>query len=91
MIDINKKHGKNGLADKSMADMHNSARVGYVIKNYDNVFEGKLSNEYKNKDLSPAKTVVLQKRIGERYYYVVEAVPDSKLKTLHVVSAYTNK
>lgn len=88
---INKRHGENGTQDHSMGNMHDLARIGYVINNYDKIKEGSISREYKNSDGSPAKTVELQMRIGTNYYYVVEAVPDSKLKTLHVVSAYTNK
>ena len=33
----------------------------------------------------------IRKKVGEGYYYVVEAVPDSEKKRLHVVSAYINK
>lgn len=88
---IDKEHGENGSTDQSMSDVHDLAKVGYVINNYDNIREGKGSREYKNSDGSQAKTVELQKKIDEEYYYVVEAVPDAKLKTLHVVSAYKNK
>lgn len=88
---INKDHGVNGKSDQSMSDLHDLAKINYVIENYDNIREGKESREYKNKDGSNAKTVELQKKIDSGFYYVVEAVPDAKLKTLHVVSAYINK
>ena len=75
-----------------MENLHDLARIGYVIQNYDNVIEGnEQSVEYKNSDNTMAKTVVLQKKVGDGYYYVVEAMPDSKAKTLFVVSAYINK
>lgn len=88
---INKEHGANGRSDRSMKDYHDLARLSYVINNYDNIREGKISEEYRNSDGSFAKTVELQKKIDDGFYYVVEAVPDAKNKTLHVVSAYINK
>ena len=88
---INNRHGAKGKHDHSMSDIHDLAKMGYVIENYDKIREGEGSKQYKNGDGSKAKTVELQKKIDEEYYYVVEAVPDAKLKTLHVVSAYKNK
>lgn len=88
---IEARHGANGVADHSMENLHDIARMGYVIDYYDKMEKGKLNYEYKNSDGSPSQTVVLQKKIDDNYYYVVEAVPDAKLKTLHVVSAYINK
>lgn len=86
-----KEHGKNGKADNSMSDIKNIARIGYVIDNFDNVREGKNKSKYKNADDTLAKTIEIQKRIGEDFYYVVEAVPDTKLKRLRVVTAFINK
>jgi len=89
---IYNRHGKDGVADNSLADTHNIARIGYVVENYDNIVVGQeLSEEFKNSDGSPAKTILLQKNIGKEYYYIVEAVPDSSSKTLFVVSAFINK
>ncbi len=88
---IEDRHGANGEADHSMQNLHDVAKMGYVINTYDRMVEGDLNYEYKNSDGSPSKTVVIQKKIDNGYYYVVEAVPDAKRKTLHVVSAYINK
>ena len=88
---INKRHGTNGTQDQSMSDLHDLAKIEYAVRNYDAIREGKRSNQYKNKDGSPASTVEIQTRIDGGFYYVVEAVPDATLKTLHVVSAYKNK
>lgn len=75
-----------------MADIHDIARIGYIIENYDKIIVGnELSEEFKNSDGTPSKTILLQKNIGEEYYYIVEAVPDSGSKTLFVVSAFINK
>lgn len=88
---IEARHGANGVADHSMENLHDVARMGYVIDHYDKIEKGELNYEYKNSDGSPSQTVVLKKKIDDNYYYVVEAVPDAKRKTLHVVSAYINK
>lgn len=88
---IQNRHGSNGKADHSMQDLHNMAKMGYVIEKYDKIIEGDINHEFKNKDNSFSKNVILKKRIDDSYFYVVEAVPDTARKTLHVVSAYINK
>jgi hypothetical protein len=35
-----------------------------------------------------AHTVLYEKAIGEKNYYVVQAVPDTKAKTLYIVTAF---
>lgn len=82
---IEKDHGINGRSDKSMKDFHDLARIPYVIDGYEKIKRGIYSKEYHS------QTVELQKKLGDMYYYVVEAVPDTKHKTLHVISAYINK
>ena len=91
IVHIDKKHGKSGKSDHSMADLHELARIQYVVDNYTNIVEGKRSEHYRNSDGSYAKTVVLQTRVDDGYYYIVEAVPDSKKKTLMITSAFKNK
>ena len=86
-----KEHGNNGRSDNSMADIRDLARIGYVVNNFDNIRAGKNRSKYKNADGTLAKTVEIQKRIGDKFYYVVEAVPDTKLKKIRVVSAFINK
>ena len=88
---IEKEHGSNGKKDRSMSDHHDLARISFVIDNYEKIKPGKLSSQYKNSDGTFAKTIELQKKINDEFYYVVEAVPDANLKTLHIVSAYKNK
>ena len=88
---INDRHGESGKADHSMKDISNFARIGYIIENYDRVIKGDINREYRNKDGSPSHNIVLQKKIADNYYYVVEAVPDANKKILHVVSAHINK
>lgn len=88
---IIKEHGENGTSDKSMRDLHDLEKISYVIENWDRVELGKGSKKYKNKDNSKAKTIVIQKKIEDNYYYVVEAVPNNARKNIYVVSAYINK
>ena len=38
-----------------------------------------------------ADTVIYEKEIGEKSYYVVQAVPDTKAKTLYIVTAFIGK
>ena len=92
---IIRDHGENGLADHSMANTNDIARIQYVLNNYDTVVDGGTSSAYtepkpnypgKNRK---AKTVVFEKKI-DGSYYVVEAVPVTKAKTAYVTSAYIN-
>ncbi len=86
-----REHGVNGRSDNSMSDIRNFARIGYVVNNFDKIREGRNKSKYKNADGTLAKTIEIQKKMGDNFYYVVEAVPDSKLKKLRVVSAFINR
>lgn len=86
------RHGDHGVADHSMANSEDIARVAYVINNADKVWEGEnKSYEYKDSKNQPSQTVVMQKKIDDGFYYVVEAVPESKKHRLGTVSMYKNK
>jgi len=76
-----------------MADFNDLARIDYVISNYDSMELGnKKSSEFLNSDGSPADTIEISKQVDNRYF-IIEAVPDNKAKSLQVVTAYmqTNK
>lgn len=91
VIHIENRHGENGAADRSMSDVNDLARIEYVLENYDDIESAKDDKgRYRDYDNKLSKSVVYSKRINGNYY-VVEAVPDSKAKTLHVVSAYKTK
>lgn len=91
VIHIENRHGENGAADRSMSDVNDLARIEYVLENYDDIESAKDDNgRYRDSDNKLSKSVVYSKRVNGNYY-VVEAVPDSKAKTLHVVSAYKTK
>lgn len=89
-----KDHGENGKTDQSMRDVNDIARVQYVLDNYDDVTDGGTSSAYvtvkPNGKHGLAKTVVFSKAVNGTYY-VVEAVPDTRAKTVYVVSTYMQK
>lgn len=88
-IDI--RHGVNGVADQSMADDKDIARMEYVLDNYDFMhFYGDYADGYVDKDGKRAPIVIFEKRV-DGYYYVVEAVSDAKTKRNYIVSAYKTK
>jgi hypothetical protein len=88
---ILKRHGEGGAANSSMRDVNDIARIQYVIDNYDNVEDGGRSAAYQtikpNGKPGQAQTVKFSKAINGTYY-VIEAVPDTKAKTVFVTSAY---
>ena len=86
------RHGKRGAADNSMSDYENFEDIPIINSNYEKAYyEGNTSTKYKNKDRSPAKIVSLRMPYKEGYMYVSEAVPESKTKTIHIVTVYLNK
>ncbi len=87
---VEKRHGKSGIQDHSMANVNDIARIGYVLENYDSISKGKTSEKFKNSDGSHAQTIVYEKAV-DGSFYVVEAVPDSKAKKLRLITAYISK
>ena len=88
---ILKRHGTDGTADNSMADISNIARIEYALNNPDSiVLAGKTSAYVYMRDGKNRKadTVRYEKGIGEKTYYAVQAVADTKAKTLHIVTAF---
>lgn len=93
---IEKRHGERGEADSSMANAEDIARMQFVLDNYDSVDllteNGKVvtSWKYRDKNNKAAPVIQIVKQV-DGHYYVSEAVPDSKSKTLWVTTAYINK
>lgn len=85
------RHGANGAADASMRDVHDIARMQYVLDNYDSMEPAGKSTAYttvkKNGKTGLADTVRYIKAVNGTYY-VIEAVPNTKAKTTYIVSAY---
>lgn len=97
VLHIIKRHGEKGAADRSMADLNDAARIGYVLDFYDTferVYKSDgtpaVSTAYVGRDNSPSPMIKFGKKINGSYY-VVEAVPDSRYKKMWVVSAYIAK
>lgn len=97
LVHVENRHGINGKHDHSLSDPKDTARMGYVVNNSDNidwvvdgkgnkVFDEKYNDRYNNK--SPV--FIMEKRI-DRTYSVSQVVPDSKRKTLWVTSARIEK
>ncbi len=88
---ILKRHGENGQADHSMANDTDIAKMEFVLKNPDDITKAGKTKAYlymKDGKNRTADTVLYEKNIGDKTYYVVQAVPDAKAKTLYVVTAY---
>lgn len=88
------RHGEEGKADRSMADMADIGLMEYVLDNYDTAelvkYKDKpsLSHAYLDKKGINAKQIKFEKSIGSKYI-VVEAITDSpKSKDIKVVSMY---
>ena len=91
---IKKDHGADGKSDRSMADSNDVGRIQYVLDHYDSVEDGGTTDAYwetkENGKNRRARTVVFSKKVNGTYY-VVEAAPVTKAKSLYVVTAYMQK
>lgn len=91
---ILKDHGTNGASDHSMADPGDIARMEYALSSPDDIRKAGKTQAYlymrdgKNRH---ADTVLYEKDIGAQSYYLVQAVPDTKAKTLYIVTAFIGK
>lgn len=84
---IDNRHGRNGKADKSMADNNSLGRIQYVIDNYDDIYLGKGSRGKTLSDDSNAPTIVFVKKI-DGVYYAVEAVTNAQSHTNEIIDAF---
>ena len=88
---ILRRHGPEGVADHSMADIEDIARLSYVLANYDSIeWDGTVSSLYKTKMGDAAPQVVVKKRI-DGMYYIVKVVSDSKKKRNVITTAYLQR
>lgn len=88
------RHGSDGAANKSMQDVNDIGRMQYVIDHYDDIEYGGKSTAYVNMDSNGKNRladIVVYKKSVDGMYYVVEAVPNTKSKTVFIVSAYMAK
>ena len=93
---IEKRHGLNGEADKSMANLKDVARLRFVIQNRDSIEpltykdEQVYSKEFSANDGTPAPLVLIKKKINGTYYCAI-AVTDGKYSKVWVQTAFINK
>jgi len=87
-------HGEKGKADQSLRDTKNIAKIEYVLNSPDKISLAGKTQAYtymKNGKNKTADTVLYEKIIGDNSYYVVQAVADTKAKTLYIVTAFIGK
>ena len=93
---IENRHGLHGVANDSMSDLNDLARMGFVISNADTieplVQDGAqvFSKEFKIAQNSPAPLVLIKKKINGTYYCVVAAT-DGGWNRVWVVTSFINK
>ena len=88
----NNRHGSNGKADHSMSDISEYRHVSNMENTYTEVKPGKrTSKKYRNSDNTPAKQVEIAIAKGNGTYYIIEAVPETSAKTIHIISVYQTK
>ena len=88
------RHGVERSADHSMAQVSDISKIGYILANPDNIAPAGKTQAYtymRNGKNRTADTVIYEKGIGEKTYYAVQAVPDTKAKTLYIVTAFIQK
>ncbi len=94
MEHILKRHGESGTGDASMASDEDIARIEYALNNPDRITKSGTTKAYvTNRDgkMRPADTVLYETKLGDGSYYVVQAVPETKKRTLYVVTAFIGK
>ena len=94
---IENRHGMNGEHDQSLSDPKDTARMGYVVNNSDNIKwavdeKGNrvYDSKYNDRHNKTAPVLVMEKRI-DGTYSINQVVPDSKKKTLWITSARIDK
>ena len=95
MLDhIIKDHGANGKANHSLKSDADIAKLQYALTDPDAMSYGGRTQAYtfmRDGRNRTAPTVLYEKEIGTNSYYVVEAVPETKARTLYIVSAFIGK
>ncbi len=88
---IDKRHGVNGEADKTMSKTEDMARAAYVLQNFDNAYLATDKAEgYRTARGKRAPIIIFDKKI-DGTHIVVEAVSDSKKNRNYIVSEYLSK
>ena len=96
-IHIDERHGANGSADHSMADIRDVGRIGYALNNLDDLTllteedgEPVLARGYMDKNGNRVPTLLARKQI-DGHFMVSHVAPDSSRRTIYITSAYKNE
>lgn len=97
-VHIERRHGKNGVADTSMSTKKAKALIPwasqnadggeFILKNDGNI---KLSDRFFNRDGTKAPEIKLTKKTSAGNVFISECVPDASNKRVWITSAYINK
>ncbi len=88
---ILKYHGKEGISNRSLGSDELIGKMEYVLRDPEDIrYAGKAQGYSYSKDghSKTADTVLYEKSVGDKAYYIVQAVPDSKKRTLFIVTAF---
>lgn len=85
---IEKRHGKQGVADHSMKDLKKLGRINDFLKDFNEIKKADTSRKFKNSDGTKANTVEITKEYIGEMGHLIEAVPINNNKSLEVVSMY---
>ena len=91
MNHIQKRHGKNGVHDKTMANDEYLGKIEAITSSPDEISYFGTTDaywEFQDNKNKKANTFLLEKCIGKKSYYVVIAIPKSKKKKAYVISAF---
>ncbi len=95
---IEKRHGRNGEHDHTMANTEKYEQIIEVLQNPDSVDfcidkngQRVLSYKYRDKNNKPAKMISFTKVYDGYEQMFIEAVYDSKRGKLHIISSYDKK
>lgn len=87
---INNRHGVGGAHDKTMADANNFGRIGFAIKNYDDVRLITPSSAYSQNGGEHSPQIALLTKV-DGTMVVSEAVPNTRKRTIQITTAYFTK
>ena len=88
---IERRHGAQGLADDSMSDPKDLARIGWAVEHFDSadLIRGKTPT-YSNMDGSMADVFLLRTHI-DGVFCTALAMPNTSKQRVYVLSAYRDK
>ena len=90
VVHIEKRHGENGVQDKSMSDPADFARIAFALNNFDAVARLPNNPSYRTRDNAPAVQLEFRTRI-DGTSVISTVVPDTSRKWILITSARIEK